>query len=996
MLCIGLTAGASVEDRQYESDEAEIEGTNDDWSNEPVEDEGDPIDRKDSGTALNNEINPFKLLPPQFHALLNIPIHDYGNGTTYNPYDKFLVPHKNKFPLVSTGYANTKYQGRPTPNQSQPSKTTTPRPTPRPTFKKHKTPSPYVDLSSTTQPPPPKYHKFKTSRPQYEGDIPELGDKHQASSPTTAPPSAPRPPIKFKTPRPYNKNGNRYPSIETHAPTTTVRPTRPKYRTPPQEFKAQVSDDDYDSDYEPPTYRPIATTTTTRPTEPKYRPPPKRPNFETQVNNDDSYEPPVYRPSYTTIRTTYDQSDFSVQVSPKPFKAVHQADPVGEVEEVDIIYDYEDDPSQEGEGILFMVDNGPTVSTTPAPAPVPSYPTIANRDPPSNPTFRPSQELDLRPQENFNPRPDLFSAGDFGFRPPYSAFEGPRPPFRFPIPERKNKPKNSSPPNILPLFRPNTNPTDEFQFIKHPQQIDYQRHSSHQDNLRGQKPPAKPPSDGINPLPSALQSPFSQISQKVASFFGRRSGSSARDSEIDLATQPAGDASSPQISLNTKSDRSGMAEDDSDLDEESFQDDSHTKSDRYGMAADESDEEVDADDDHPFILYNQAALQTPVSIKRSDSVESQPISPVREVMGIRADPGTSGKNPPAFYVFTQRELETGSKPYLVVGPQYGPPPSVEGAELVHAVAAKPITPDSQRRSDVPTDGGARPFSPNAIKFPLPSSDANGQTPTAGLKFPNSAIDRPRPSPPRKPFFPVEQIAPTAGSPQSISAQGIPPQSISSPGISLQNLPPQNFPPQNFPPQNFPPQKISPQNIPPQDIVPQGIAPTSPGTAPPRIPMNPQKDVISTLQSFHPILSKKPTKKPSSIKPTGPKAPPQRPIAEAVTRRPLPASTTTNYADSFSQFAPVKYSTIEQEDGKQIAVVHPSYVVTYKPGAPELIDLEAPFIANAESFLDTSAGDQQASKTFQKDSPRESSSTSDLAPDYHNGFLPIISDTDLTQ
>ena len=902
-----------------------MEATSDDWGND--QDEDDPIDRKDSGTALTNEINPFKLLPPQFHALLNIPIHDYGNGTTYNPYDKFLVPAKNKFPLVSTGYANTKYQGRPTP---QPSKTTTQKPNRGPTPKKHKTPPPPTAT-------PPKYYKFKTPAPHRETN-------DRDNSPTTVAPNEPKPPTKFKTPRPYHNNGNRYSATETRHSTTTARSTQPKYRNPPQPQPGADDDDyddDYDSEYEPPSYRPTFTTTTTKPTQVlKYNSSPKRPETDNYDNddNDDNYEPPVYRPSYTTIRTTYDQADFSVQVSPKPFKAVHQLQPVGEVEEADIIYDYDDERAQEGEGILYVVDNNPAIPTTPAPLAVPSYPTVANR----NPSFRPSAELNPKPQENFTPRPDLFSTGDFGFRPPYTSFQGPRPPFRFPIPERKNKPQQNSPPNILPLFRPNTNPTDEFQFIKHPQQVDYHRQAPQQDNLRGQRlPPARPSPGGIQPLPSAMQSPFSQISQKVASFFGRRAGTGGRNSE-------SGEARSSQIDMSTKSDRSGMPLDGSDTDQ------SKSKSDRSGMVADESDEQVEEseevedgeDDDHPFLMYNPVSSAKPDSIKRSDSIENQPISsPTRQVMGIRADPESPGKSPPAFYVFTQRELETGSKPYLVVGPQYGPPPSVKGAELVHTVAAKPITPNSQRRSDGPIEGGSRPFRPNAIKFPASSSDTNVQTPTVGLKFPNSPLDRPRPSLPRKPFFPVDQLSPPRGSPQTI-----------------------------------PPLAIPPQSVPPQEIIPQGIAPTSPGTTPPRIPMNPQKDVISALQSFHSGLTKKPTKKPTSNKKTESslKTPSQLPTnAETMTRRPAPLSTMTDYSDSFSQLAPVKYSTIEQEDGKQIAVVHPSYVVTYKPGAPELIDLEAPFI--------TSADDRQPSQNSQNEEP-----------DYRDGFLPFIPDTDLTQ
>ncbi|KAK2726444.1 uncharacterized protein LOC136032216 [Artemia franciscana] len=57
----------------------------------------------------DNEINPFQLFPPTFHDLLDIPIHDYGNGTTLNTYEKFKK--RPKQPLVSSGYANTKFQG---------------------------------------------------------------------------------------------------------------------------------------------------------------------------------------------------------------------------------------------------------------------------------------------------------------------------------------------------------------------------------------------------------------------------------------------------------------------------------------------------------------------------------------------------------------------------------------------------------------------------------------------------------------------------------------------------------------------------------------------------------------------------------------------------------------------------------------------------------------------------------------------------------------------
>ena len=60
-------------------------------------DEDEPIDRKDTRVPETNEINPFELLPPQFHDILNIPLHDYGNGTTFNPYDKYKVRHQSNF-----------------------------------------------------------------------------------------------------------------------------------------------------------------------------------------------------------------------------------------------------------------------------------------------------------------------------------------------------------------------------------------------------------------------------------------------------------------------------------------------------------------------------------------------------------------------------------------------------------------------------------------------------------------------------------------------------------------------------------------------------------------------------------------------------------------------------------------------------------------------------------------------------------------------------------
>ncbi|XP_068219529.1 mucin-2-like [Palaemon carinicauda] len=78
----------------------------------------------------SNEINPFSLFPPQFHELLEIPLHTYANGSSYSPHnrqDSFLVG-----PFISKGYANTKIQGgqkvRPPSGQDTPQVAYKPKP----------------------------------------------------------------------------------------------------------------------------------------------------------------------------------------------------------------------------------------------------------------------------------------------------------------------------------------------------------------------------------------------------------------------------------------------------------------------------------------------------------------------------------------------------------------------------------------------------------------------------------------------------------------------------------------------------------------------------------------------------------------------------------------------------------------------------------------------------------------------------------------------------
>lgn len=75
----------------------------------------------------------------------------------------------------------------------------------------------------------------------------------------------------------------------------------------------------------------------------------------------------------------------------------------------------------------------------------------------------------------------------------------------------------------------------------------------------------------------------------------------------------------------------------------------------------------------------------------------------------------------------------------------------------------------------------------------------------------------------------------------------------------------------------------------------------------------------------------------------------KPLKRKTTKSPT-ISTTPAYVEKITNQNPATYATIQQEDGKQIAVVHPAYIVTYKSrsGSPELVDLDIPFIPSVES------------------------------------------------
>nr|CAH0113789.1 unnamed protein product [Daphnia galeata] len=1050
----------------------------------------DAIDRKDTRVPETNEINPFELLPPQFHDLLNIPIHDYGNGTTYNPYDKFKAPPKNKYPLVSTGYANTKYQGSPSSTTAKPIKPVT-----QPTkYATERVPSSSYDYDYEAEDYAPlKTSRRPSSKPKLtttttttirtstvENQRDSYNDPY-SNRPTTKKqrvrPSAdisketesfvyrPKPQVENtrNKPVPRPQTYNEPPTTQSNRPYN--RPenqpeNRPVNQKPPH-YDDELTSHQQPDDVWPPLqeehqpYKPISRPefeefnpyqSDSRPKPAKENKPqsqPPRPNYSVVAGLDDDREP-IFTP-HQSYRPHSDDHIAEIKVTPKPFFAADENQNFGQqppqktpgqVDDVpDIIYDYDDERSK-GEGVLFMFDNGPSgvasgpdlsnasggpfKSTSVTPSPVSSpYPTVASREPRPpqvfTPAFRPSAPVRPSSDSSFLPPPPSNQGLLANWNQPPQlkqsiGNDSPRPPFRFLSDQPQsggNTKESQQPPNILPLFRPNTNPTDEFQFIKHPQQIEFNRQQTHHQlqtgphsNLRplGQESPLRQQQrpGAISPLPSALQSPFSSISQAVANFFGRRSGLSVGNS------------------------RSGNL-------------DPTEKMDRVGIA-DPSDTETDLDmaessNSGSFVLFSrpdQPLLPSPISVDRSGlslqlpqqqmppNLGATPAATHPQVVGIRASPEDAASKPPAFYVYTTHELEQGKPPYLVVGPVLSGPPNVAGAQLVHSVPATPIhTPESQRRSDFPNDAPiSRPNSPNSL--PFSTGTILNQEEIA------PAARQPEIAPVRKPFFPISSGNSNKDRPDRLPTGLSPPR---------QSAPPQRRPPPGF---LFPEIPLDTESVPPQ-----GISPVTQGIPPPRVPLNPHKDVAS-LFSNPTLLHNRPNEE-AVIPPQQPQQVSVKnpdpsigvasvlnvPLYETVssTARPpkrkttkLPSRTTTTpaYMETFNNQHPVTYATIQQEDGKQIAVVHPAYIVTYKsqPGPPELLDLDAPFIPSVESPSEVG---EMSSIPFEKwhampqeierkgdESPEESShhevavnseighqsSNSDQLK-YYGGFLPLI-------
>ena len=1022
------------------------------------EEEDEEIDRKDSRVPETNEINPFELLPPQFHDLLNIPIHDYGNGTTYNPYDKYnkaaAPPQKSKYPLVSTGYANTKYQGSP-PGSS----------TAKPSAGRQQ-PSDYdydsddyAPIKPFRRPPTkPKTNPTTTTRTTTT----TTQEQQRYSRPTTAPPQRFRPSAEESPPAREQESFAVYrpkPSVQQSDAIRNPRPPTYEDESTSTLFREQTATyrpenrPDYKPDIRPkpkPEKRPTTTTTTDRPsfyddeedetfeeqiTDDWPRPPeqpagpsrPSRPSYEPERPDKDTKHQQK-RPNYSVVAESQepvftapshqhrpDEQIAEIKVTPKPFYAaddnqnfglVHpqlkaQQQHAGHVDDVpDIIYDYEDERSK-GEGVLFMFDDpnspsGPVAPVTQRPVVASPYPTVASREPrpqPAafNPAFRPSAPVRQSSDSTFLPPPQ-------GLLPSWNSpqtkpqlIDAPRPPFRFPTEQQPSK-KENQPPNILPLFRPNTNPTDEFQFIKHPQQIEFQRQQQQQPagpQFNHQQRPAdspqrqRLPATGISPLPSALQSPFSSISQAVANFFGRRSGSS-------------GSQRSGNLNPSEKMDRSGIV-------------DPTEMETNLDMAESSSGS---------FVLFSrpdQPLVPSPIAVDRSGLSLQHPQPPTgpapgatpaaahQQVVGIKVSPDAAGSKPPAFYVYTSRELEQGKPPYLVVGPVLSGPPNVAGAQLVHTAPAQPIgvssSPESQRRNDFPVDGPSHP-SANANSIPFPSAAAH-QDEIPAARQPATEV--------RKPFFPISSSAGSSNNKDRLPT-----------GLSPPRRPP---PPNRRPPPGF----LFPEN--PQEtesaVQPQGISPVSQGIPPPRVPLNPQKDVASPY-SNPTLLHSRPSAEVFHHQVTDHGLPVQSSVGvasvlnvplygeEANTPRPPPPkrkttkspyrTTTPIYMEAFNNpQQPVTYSTIQQEDGKQIAVVHPAYIVTYKPQPPELIDLDAPFIPSVES---ASKEGEMSSIPFEKwhAMPQEIERKGEEAAiahheinapitsdkfEYQGGFLPLI-------
>lgn len=94
--------GPSLENHKI----SEASSNSDDYYYDDDEEESDNIDRKDgvfNDNGRPNNMNPYKNYPPILNDV-NIHVDDHSNY-------KYQAEHNNKFPLISSSYANTKVQG---------------------------------------------------------------------------------------------------------------------------------------------------------------------------------------------------------------------------------------------------------------------------------------------------------------------------------------------------------------------------------------------------------------------------------------------------------------------------------------------------------------------------------------------------------------------------------------------------------------------------------------------------------------------------------------------------------------------------------------------------------------------------------------------------------------------------------------------------------------------------------------------------------------------
>jgi hypothetical protein len=372
-----------------------------------------PVDRKDTRVPETNEINPFELLPPQFHDLLNIPIHDYGNGTTYNPYDKYKVSKLPKIPMVSSGYANTKVQGSSGPTSSPP-------PPPLAPFKDpYDAPSDsgYGLKSTKSTRRPSQKSKATTAPPYYDYEDEVTTEKNRPTTTTSRP--APSTISKNHGKQPQTNRKPEPAQSEVDLPTRHQEAAqRPQYNEPSRNRPEYMEPPRYKPEYQdPPRYKPESHQPPRHKPEPPARQP-EPPRYEVYLQSSEpiAEEPPTY------IAQSYKPPNevTEIKVTPKPFFAVNndgtgsvQSVNVGTVEDVpDIIYDYDDERGK-GDGVLFMFDTNSnfnhdfTAQTQSHPQPQPQLQPHPQRTTPATfiPTKPPRAASEVYQVPKFRPSP---------------------------------------------------------------------------------------------------------------------------------------------------------------------------------------------------------------------------------------------------------------------------------------------------------------------------------------------------------------------------------------------------------------------------------------------------------------------------------------------------------------------------------------------------------------------------------------------------------------